>query len=111
MIPVVIGVSFVLVAAGFLYLIALINAEARAERDQLATYYIELLLQAERQMAEEREMMIAERNSLLERIQRPEFQPPAPLNTPLEPMDEIRDDLHLVGSVVDTNPPPPDNVA
>jgi len=106
MIPVVIGVSFVLVAAGFLYLIALINTEARAERDQLATYYIELLLQAERQMAEEREMMIAERNSLLERIQRPEFVPPAPSIVPDIVNDEINDDLHLVGTVVDGNPPP-----
>lgn len=108
MIAIVIAVAFVLVIAGFLYLLALVNAEARAERDQIAAYYIELLLQSDRQMAEEREMMIAERNSLLERIQRPEFQPPVPLNTPLETLEEIRDDLHLVGSVVEGNPPPDD---
>lgn len=106
MIAIVIAVSFVLVIAGFLYLIALTSAQAQAERDQIAAYYIELLLQSERQMADERELMVAERNSLLERIQRPEFQPPVPLLGPEEVANEINDDLHLVGSVVDGNPPP-----
>lgn len=106
MIAIVVAVAFVVVMAGFLYLLALVNAEARAERDQIAAYYIELLLQNERQMANEREMMIAERNSLLERIQRPEFQPPAPMFGPEEVINEINDDLHLVGTVVDGNPPP-----
>jgi|DEB0MinimDraft_3_1074331.scaffolds.fasta_scaffold00292_8 alkanesulfonate monooxygenase SsuD/methylene tetrahydromethanopterin reductase-like flavin-dependent oxidoreductase (luciferase family) len=106
MIAIVVAVAFVVVMAGFLYLLALVNAEARAERDQIAAYYIELLLQNERQMANEREMMIAERNSLLERIQRPEFQPPVPMFGPEEVVNEINDDLHLVGTVVDGNPPP-----
>ena len=112
MIAIVVAISFVFVIGGFLYLLALTSSEAREERDQLAAYYIELLLQTERQIANERELMIAERNSLLERIQRPEFQPPIPMFRPEEAAQEIHDDLHLVGSVVDTSsPPPPDEVA
>ena len=110
MIAIVIAVAFVLVIGGFLYLLALVIGEAREERDQLASYYIELLLQNERQMADERELMVAERSSLLERIQRPEYVPPVPGITPDIVNDEINDDLHLVGAVVEGNPPP-DNVA
>lgn len=108
MIAIVVAVAAVLIVAGFLYVLALLNAEAKEERDQLASYYIELLLQNENQMASERELMIAERNSLLERIQRPEFQPPVPMFGPEEVANEINDDLHLVGTVVDGNPPPDD---
>jgi hypothetical protein len=109
MIPIVIAVAYLLTVGGFLYLIAAILGEARVERDQISNYYAELLIQNELQAQEERQAGIAERNVLLERIQRPEYVPPSPVQN--EPVfnDEITDDLHLVGTIKDdSNPPPPD---
>jgi hypothetical protein len=71
-----------------------------------------MLLNAEAQMQQEREAYIQERNSLLERIQRPEFTPPVPFSGPTVVSDEINDDLHLVGTIKDSDsPPPPDEAA
>ena len=51
----------------------------------------------------ERERLMVERNSLLERIQRPEHIPPVPFAGPPPVDDTIHDELHLVGAV--TGPP------
>lgn len=55
---------------------------------------------------EEREAWQRERHTLLERIQRPEFNPGLPIG-PVEvtPDESIKDELHLVGQVVDITSP------
>ena len=106
MIPIVLTVAYLLTIGGFLYMLLLISSESRNEREQLANYYIELLLQTEANMSSERELLVAERNSLLERIQRPEFHPPFPITEPVMESNEISDEIHLVGSVQNGNPPP-----
>lgn len=102
MIPIVLVVAYLLTIGGFLYLLAAVLGSAKEERDQLAAYYTETLIQNEIQAQ-------AERNVLLERIQRPEFVPQNPFNSEPVISDEIHDDLHLVGTIKDnSNPPPPD---
>jgi hypothetical protein len=106
---VAVAVVYLATVGGFLYLLAAVIGNARIEREQVSAYFTELLLQVEAQAQDEREAGILERNSLLERIQRPEFIPPAPSFGPVEVSNEIQDDLHLVGTIKDTdNPLPPD---
>lgn len=108
---VAVALVYLATVAGFLYVLAGTIASARIERDQISNYFTELLLQVEGQAQEERETAILERNSLLERIQRPEFIPPAPTAGPVEISNEIRDDLHLVGTIKDSETPPPPDAA
>jgi hypothetical protein len=112
MTAIVFAVAAVIIIAAFLYVLAAVIAESHSERDAVSAYFTELLITAEMQMQQEREAYIQERNSLLERIQRPEFTPPTPFAGPAIVSDEIQDDLHLVGTIKDTDsPPPPDEAA
>ena len=101
MIPVVIAVAAVVIVAGFLYVYAAIVAEAKAEREALTAYFSDLVIQANLNIQTERDAWSRERAALLERIQRPEQVPPVPVINPDVVNDEINDDLHLVGTVVE----------
>lgn len=101
MIPIVIAVAAVLVIGGFLYLYAAIVAENKAEREGITAYFSDLLIQANLNLQTEREAWSQERAALLERIQRPDQVPPTPVVGPQVVNDEINDDLHLVGTVVE----------
>lgn len=101
MVAIVIAVTAILIVGGFLYLLAAVIGEGRSERDSLNTYYVEMLAHSEINQEQERQRWAQERASLLERIQRPEQTPPTPFTGPEVVNDEINDDLHLVGTVVD----------
>jgi hypothetical protein len=111
-VAIIFAVVSIAAIGGFLYLIAAIVGDSRVERERILAYYTELVIQAEENITAEREAYIQERNSLLERIQRPEFTPPVPFSGPPVISDEINDDLHLVGTVRENDsPPPPDDAA
>lgn len=101
MIAIVIAVSVVVVTGAFLYLLAAVIAEGKEEREALTAYFSDLLIQTNLQLEAERATWGQERASLLERIQRPDQRPPAPVTGPPVENDEINDDLHLVGTVME----------
>lgn len=101
MVAIVIAVAAILICAGFLYLIAGVISEGKAEREALTAYLSDLVIQANINIQTERDAWAQERASLLERIQRPDQTPPTPVVGPKIVNDEINDDLHLVGTVVD----------
>jgi hypothetical protein len=101
LVAIVIAVAAVLIIAGFLYVYAAVIAESKAEREAVTAYFSDLLIQANLNLQTERDSWSRERASLLERIQRPDQVPPVPVVNPEIVNDEIRDDLHLVGTVVE----------
>lgn len=101
MIAIVIAITAILICGGFLYLIAGVISEGKAEREALTSYLSDLVIQANLTVENERQAWSQERASLLERIQRPDQTPPPPVVGPEIVNDEINDDLHLVGTVVE----------
>jgi hypothetical protein len=96
----------------FLYVLTATIAENNDERERISAYFADLLIQTNIQFQSERDAWAHERGILLERIQRPDFIPPSPVVTEPIANDEIQDDLHLVGSIRDSQtPPPPDDIA
>jgi hypothetical protein len=98
---IVIAVAAVIIIGGFLYVYAATVAEAKAERENIIGYFSDLVIQGTLNLQTERDAWATERASLLERIQRPEQLPPTPVTGPKIINDEINDDLHLVGTVVE----------
>jgi hypothetical protein len=112
MVAIVIAVAALLAIGGFLYVISAVISENNAEREQITAYFSDLLIQANLHFQNERDAWTHERASLLERIQRPEMMPPTPIVGDPVLANEIVDDLHLVGSIRDSDaPPPPDDAA
>ena len=112
MIAIVIAVTALLALGGFLYILSAVIGENNREREQITDYFSDLLIQANLQFQGERDRWAQERASLLERIQRPDMVPPTPVPGDPVPANEIVDDLHLVGSIRESDaPPPPDDAA
>lgn len=109
---ILIAACSIIIAGAFLYVLTAVIAENNDERERISAYFSDMLIQANIQFQTERDSWAHERSVLLERIQRPEYIPPAAVSE--EPIfsDEIKDDLHLVGSIRDNStPPPPDDAA
>ena len=106
MIVVAVVLLLVTVPITFVALFVLYAQHCSEEREMMQAQWCELLTKVEAKHDKERHDWSLERSALLERIQRPEFKPPPPTDTTPIPDDSIHDDLHLVGQVVDTNPPP-----
>lgn len=112
MIAIVIAAAALIAIGGFLYILSAIIGENNQEREQVIEYFSDLLIQANLQFQSERDAWAQERASLLERIQRPDLIPPTPVVGESVPANEITDDLHLVGSIQESDaPPPPDDDA
>jgi hypothetical protein len=112
MVAIVIAVAALVAIGGFLYILSAVIGENNHEREQITEYFSDLLIQANLQFQSERDAWAQERASLLERIQRPDMIPPTPVLGDPVPANEIVDDLHLGGSIRESDaPPPPDDDA
>lgn len=106
MIVVAVTLLLVTVPIAFVGLFAMYAQHCSDERENIQNQWCDLLARVEEKHNKERHDWALERAALLERIQRPEYKPPAPIETKPVPDDSIRDDLHLVGQVVSTDQPP-----
>lgn len=77
-----------------------------AEAERREEQWTAILAEQEARHQKERQAWVVERSSLLERIQRPEFMPPAPVEGPPIPDNSIKDELHLVGQVIEPSDQP-----
>lgn len=106
MVIVAVVLLLVTVPICFVALFALYADHVAQERELIQTQWCEMLLRVEARQEAERHDWSLERAALLERIQRPEFKPPPPVEGPPIPDTSIQDELHLVGQVIESNPPP-----